>query len=142
MKKEEIRVEAMKLKENLKSKVVKKQRIKKRMPESDTSNTENSVSELVESVSDGIGGLSLSISDYVIVYYENNYFPGVIVAEKNSSYQVSAMVKSGPACWKWPEKDDLFWYPADDVLIIAPPTVTNLCGVCEVPERMKYNKSK
>ncbi len=52
------------------------------MSESDTSGNEYSASELVESPSEEIGKLTLDIGDYVIIYYENSYFPGLVVFEK------------------------------------------------------------
>ena len=47
------------------------------------------------------------IGDYVVVKYDNSYFPGEIIAVLDESTQVKVMIQSGPQYWKWPNRDDV-----------------------------------
>lgn len=80
------------------------------------------------------------IKDFVIVYYEGEYFPGQIQDKRENDdktaneYLVSVMTMSGPNGWRWPETKDKIWYVEGQVLErISPPSTTNSRGVCNVP---------
>lgn len=48
----------------------------------------------------------MTVADFVIVEYEGQYFPGVIIKTRKFEYEVRAMHKIGPQNWKWPEQVD------------------------------------
>lgn len=85
--------------------------------------------------------------DFVIVFYEGEFFPGQIIQKRENDeqtgqeYQVSVMAMSGPTGWRWPEVEDKIWYTEGQVLEkITPPSVTNSRGICSVPAIQKYRK--
>lgn len=83
-----------------------------------------------------------SVGGYVIVRYNDAYYPGRIMRINTSENQVmvSVMNSSGLNCWKWPLTKDEMWYESDDVVqIIAEPTPVNKRGAFKVPELEKYN---
>ena len=49
---------------------------------------------------------SLSIGDYVIVEFESDLFPGVVLEEHPNSVEIKCMVISGQN-WKWPNVQDV-----------------------------------
>ncbi len=53
-----------------------------------THQTEDFADELVESANDERGKLTSDISDYVRIYHENSYFPGVVVSKKMVSIPI------------------------------------------------------
>ncbi|CAG4974149.1 unnamed protein product [Colias eurytheme] len=61
---------------------------------------------------------------YVIVMYENEYFPGKVEDENKNQYEVSTMVLSTGNTFRWPEKTDKIWYNInqDDDERSPPPT--------------------
>jgi len=78
--------------------------------------------------------------DFVIIKYENEYFPGVVLEETDEGVKVKAMAMSGNF-WKWPQKDDILVYSVTDVIlkIATPAQVTNR-GAYRVPEIEKLRK--
>lgn len=89
------------------------------------------------------------INDFVIVNYEEEYFPGQIkdlrINEEKTQkeYQVTVMQMSGPNGWRWPECEDKIWYvEAQMVEKISPPSSSNSRGVCAVPAIFKYRVIK
>lgn len=85
------------------------------------------------------------INDFVIVNYEEEYFPGQIKDlrenenKTGNEYQVTVMIMSGPNGWRWPEIEDKIWYVESQMVErIIPPTTTNSRGVCTVPAIFKY----
>lgn len=94
--------------------------------------------------SDGISYHDLedeyNIGDFVIVKYEDEFFPGVINDTSPTSTLVSVMSMSGSG-WKWPDVEDEIWYTYENVIqLIKPPEVSNSRGICCVPEIQKYRK--
>lgn len=94
--------------------------------------------------SDGISYHDLedeyNIGDFVIVKYEDEFFPGVINDTSPTSALVSVMSMSGSG-WKWPDVEDEIWYTYENVIqLIKPPEVSNSRGICCVPEIQKYRK--
>jgi hypothetical protein len=78
---------------------------------------------------------------YVIVAYDNDYYPGIIInicQEDTVRFQVKVMEKSRLFGCKWPKKDDISWYQFDDInKIISKPEI-NKRGQFIVPEMDKY----
>ena len=78
---------------------------------------------------------------YVIICYEESYFPGLVVRVKKSEINVKCMSKTGLATWSWPKQDDLHDYTITDIIeIIDSPTMANNRGDYFVPEIEKYWK--
>ena len=78
---------------------------------------------------------------FVIVCYEESYFPGLVVRDKKSVVDVKCMSRSGLATWSWPKQEDLHDYAITDIIkIIDSPTMANNRGDYFVPEIEKYWK--
>lgn len=75
----------------------------------------------------------ISIGDYVVVKYEGEFFPGMILNLKSTEVEVKTMTMSG-LNWKWPERDDVLWYPKSDTRKINPPIIVNHRGIYNVPD--------
>ncbi|CAG9831340.1 unnamed protein product [Diabrotica balteata] len=59
----------------------------------------------------------INVTDYVIVRYEGEKFPGKVKKISNyNGFFVSAMVASGLNYWKWPSEPDELWYSAEDIV--------------------------
>lgn len=76
---------------------------------------------------------SIAVGDFVLIVYEEEKFPGVVLKifrEKSQlKYEVSTMQMSGKN-WRWPEKKDVLVYDAADVLKkLKPPELCNNRGV-------------
>ena len=81
------------------------------------------------------------MSTYVIVRYEESYFPGLVICIKKKTTTVSCMARSGGQHWKWPDVPDIFDYdPANIVEIINTPQIVNSRGLIKVPEVEKFWK--
>lgn len=78
-----------------------------------------------------------SNGDYVIVKYDNIFYPGEIInvnKEKRSAL-IRTMEKSGPQFWKWPNREDILEYPFQQIVkTINPPTVVSNRGTFSVSE--------
>lgn len=83
----------------------------------------------------------ITVGDYVIIQYEGEFFPGIVLKTKDSEYEVKTMTMSGKY-WKWPKKDDILWYTKDDTLKICPPSIIDNKGNYEVPEIVLIKKKK
>ena len=51
----------------------------------------------------------LAVSDYVIVKYDEEFYPGELIALSEYA-KVCTMIKSGPNYWKWPTREDIVDY--------------------------------
>ncbi|XP_072398607.1 uncharacterized protein [Diabrotica undecimpunctata] len=82
----------------------------------------------------------INVTDYVIVRYEGEKFPGKVKKISNyNGFFVSAMVESGLNYWKWPSEPDELWYSAEDIVEkINIPTPINNRGIYSIPEIGKY----
>ncbi|CAI6351500.1 unnamed protein product [Macrosiphum euphorbiae] len=81
---------------------------------------------------------SYTVGCFVIVEYEEEYFPGEIMKKKANEYQVRVMCMSG-LNWKWPEKEDICWYKKEYVMqSIMPPKLVNARKIYAVPEINNY----
>lgn len=84
----------------------------------------------------------VSVNSYVIIVYEEEYFPGVVLEKKDNGANVKVMAMAGPDTWKWPEKDDILFYVNEDILaVIDPPELKNTRGHYYVPEIIKFCKN-
>lgn len=78
-------------------------------------------------------------SSYVIVKYEQRYFPGRVTKLDTDGYFISTMTKSGLCDWKWPEQKDEIYYIEEDIMeVIQTPKKKNSRGIYSVPEMAKY----
>ena len=80
---------------------------------------------------------AISLQRYVIVVYDDEPYPGIVVDLREHEVEVKTMERSGQN-WKWPAKDDILPYRHSDVLgAIAPPQQlssrgTGIYKVCEL----------
>lgn len=81
----------------------------------------------------------LKTNDYVIVKYENKYYPGIVEQMDENEIFVSAMCSSKKQ-WKWPNPPDKLWYKIEDnvMAIINKPKTLSTRGLYMVPEINKY----
>ncbi|KAK4887860.1 hypothetical protein RN001_004131 [Aquatica leii] len=83
--------------------------------------------------------LILEDGKYVIVSYEENYYPGVILKKNLLGAEISSMTNAGLGVWKWPGKPDILYYFKEDIVCsIKPPKLKNSRGHCSVHEMEKY----
>lgn len=81
----------------------------------------------------------LEVGSYVIVKYEGEYFPGQIKNIDGCNAEVSTMVLSSSATFKWPEKEDTIWYDRDSIVeVIKAPVPINTRGSYKVEEMAKF----
>lgn len=85
----------------------------------------------LETLSD-IEGQSYGLDEFVIVYYEGEYFPGQIKDVRENDD------KTGNE-WRWPDQVDKIWYVEGQIVErISPPSTTNSRGVCTIQAISKY----
>lgn len=78
--------------------------------------------------------ISRQVGAFVVVMYENELYPGIIVSYNDDGASISAMQKALKS-WKWPEKkDELFYDWTQIVGGINPPKKINKRGFFSVPE--------
>lgn len=82
---------------------------------------------------------SLTIGDYVIIRYEENYWPGIVEKLAENGVEVSCMEKVGKL-WKWPSMKDVLQYEANDVVmkICKPKQVSKSRLLYSVPELERF----
>ncbi|KAL3283121.1 hypothetical protein HHI36_006277 [Cryptolaemus montrouzieri] len=79
------------------------------------------------------------IGDYVIVCYDESYFPGQVALIVGGDYLVNAMTLSGETGWRWPDCKDEIWYDNVDVVkIINTSKSVNARRVFAVEEMREY----
>ncbi|KAF2881394.1 hypothetical protein ILUMI_24768 [Ignelater luminosus] len=84
--------------------------------------------------------LTLITGQYVIVKYEDNYYPGIILKYDSEGAEVRTMVNAGINPWKWPLKEGILYYFKDAIIcIIQKPQPKNNRGHYTVSEMKKYN---
>ncbi|KAG5871571.1 hypothetical protein JTB14_000699 [Gonioctena quinquepunctata] len=112
--------------------------------EEENSNSENENEDSVNINHTGIVEISqndIKENSFVVVRYDNQYYPGIIVELDGDVVRVKTMVRSGPTGWKWPTPDDVIWYLRSDLMeIIEQPNfaAVNKRGVFHVPGMQKY----
>ncbi|KAK9874449.1 hypothetical protein WA026_002788, partial [Henosepilachna vigintioctopunctata] len=52
--------------------------------------------------------------DFVVVEYEGEYFPGIVIKKVDDNLKVKTMTMSGNF-WKWPDKDDILVYDMNEI---------------------------
>nr|XP_049693639.1 uncharacterized protein LOC126054037 [Helicoverpa armigera] len=71
---------------------------------------------------------------FVVVQYEGEYFPGIVMENLNDNIKVKTMTMSG-SYWKWPEKDDILIYDITDIMCkIESPALMSSRGTYDVPK--------
>ena len=53
---------------------------------------------------------------WCVIKYDDDFYPGVILATDESLAQVKCMSCAGPNRFFWPLLEDILWYPFEDVL--------------------------
>lgn len=82
-----------------------------------------------------IQSIKKEVGAFVVVSYQDDFYPGMIENLNDNGATVSAMVKTSKGNWKWPEiKDELYYYWEDIVGSINPPQKINRRGMFLVPE--------
>lgn len=87
----------------------------------------------------------IPLNSYVIVTYEEEFFPGVVLEKVKNGAKVKVMTMAGIETWKWPEKDDILYYLDEDiieVIIISHPELKNNRGHYYVSEIINIRKNK
>ncbi|KAK5641027.1 hypothetical protein RI129_009574 [Pyrocoelia pectoralis] len=86
--------------------------------------------------------IPFGVGTFVILKYENDFYPAKIVNEDNGDYYCCAIMRqSGMNHWEWPDPPDLIWYHKDDLIcIINEPEVISARGVYDVPEMKEFLK--
>lgn len=105
-----------------------KRKKKKKMAISDDSNEEEAIDVLMENKkpTKRINLNDMPENSYVIVIYEEEFFPGIILEKSKNGAKVKVMTMAGTDTWKWPEKDDILFYPNEDIVqIIDHPDLKN-----------------
>ena len=73
------------------------------------------------------------VGDFVIVNYDQKFFPGEILANYDKLAEMKVMASSGPKFSKWPDQDAILMYQWKDLLKkIDPPVIVSNCGTYEV----------
>lgn len=60
------------------------------------------------------------IGKHVIVKYDDNVYPGVVLDSDETEVKVKCMYKVGFNRFLWPKRDDVIWYKMSDVLAVIP----------------------
>ena len=83
------------------------------------------------------GVVSVNVGDFVVVNYDENFYPGT-VARTKSGAEVNAIVSSG-SNWKLPKQEDkLFYYLRDIVMVISDPVPIGKRSILRVVEMDKF----
>lgn len=83
------------------------------------------------------------VGSHVIVKYEEELFPGLILDKKKEEVKVKVMAMSGISTWKWPKNDDILWYPNSDIVkSIKKPVLVNKRGIYKVTEMNTHSSYK
>ncbi|KAI4460722.1 hypothetical protein MML48_5g00012127 [Holotrichia oblita] len=82
--------------------------------------------------------LVIEIGTYVIVRYERNYYPRIVLKTDEEGMEVKTMKKAG-LDWRWPEKDDVLYYFKEDIVCaIDEPLLKNKRGFYCISKMNKY----
>lgn len=72
--------------------------------------------------------LNIQVDNWVVVKYDNSYFPGNVTKIENGEFKVDVMMKDGKF-WKWPEIKDEIYYTKDKLVRkVNPQSVVNSRG--------------
>lgn len=148
-KKEEEKNKQLEEKENRKRKRAEKSNISKKRPKKTKLEQQNASEngEVLPNASENGGEVyiekvhgkrNLKVGDFVIVNYENNYYPGSVTAIGEEKILINSMTRSG-INWKWPDEKDEIWYDSIEIMeVIQPPKKINKRGCFQVEEIAKY----
>ncbi|KAG5864321.1 hypothetical protein JTB14_032698 [Gonioctena quinquepunctata] len=75
----------------------------------------------------------LSKYDYVIIIYENKYFPGQVIDRDKTKFLLRPWNEWDTL--RWPTIEDVIWYEEDEIVSrISAPRLINKRGFYSVPE--------
>ncbi|KAK9878374.1 hypothetical protein WA026_021682 [Henosepilachna vigintioctopunctata] len=78
--------------------------------------------------------------DFVVVEYEGEYFPGIVIEKVDDNLKVKTMTMSGNF-WKWPDKDDILVYDMSEIKCkIESPALISSRGTYDVPKINELRK--
>lgn len=108
----------------------------------DHSNASTTHNEIGTSIENTTNACNYEKDDYVIVVYEDEFFPGIILEKLINSLRIKTMTMSGQF-WKWPNKDDVLIYSVEDVQCkIKTPLRLTKRGPFNVPEIVEMRKNR
>lgn len=146
LKAERMRKRKEKAEEKAKAQEMKNQKktekkIAKKTAYEDTSEEESSVDDESDKIL--LDKKCISVNSYVIVQYEGEYFPGIVLEKKKDGATVKVMGMAGVDTWKWPDKDDVLFYEYNDIkTVIDFPQLKNNRGHYFIPEILKCRRMK
>ena len=77
--------------------------------------------------------------DFLIVQYDEKYYPGKVIGVKKNETQISTISQPGPKAWKWPQRPDILWYKNVEIREkIQTPAANTSRASFVVPEMLKY----
>lgn len=93
------------------------------------------INSYFDNVEKELQGIDPELNGYVIIKYEEEYWPGIVTQVHKSGVTVRCMSKSGN-CWIWPKQEDILTYNISDVVCkINPPTkVSSKRELYNIPE--------
>ncbi|KAF2903629.1 hypothetical protein ILUMI_02561 [Ignelater luminosus] len=103
------------------------------------SSSDSSISIILECESRGEEDFDiLTIGEYVLLFL--NFISICKIIDRNvCEYSVTVMAKSGLLQWKWPENEDIMWYPKEDIVQkIEEPGLKNNSELYVIPEMKKF----
>jgi len=98
----------------------------------------NDIPDASASASKNFAGVK--VGKFVVVKYDENFYPGVVTLVKKKGAEVCVMVPSGTTGnWKWPKHEDkLFYYSRDIMTAITDPVPVGKRGIFSVAEMTKF----
>ena len=63
-----------------------------------------------------VKNFEINLGDWVLVSYEDDVFPGEVIAVLDNDFQVNVMHKSGNSFWKWPAQEDNIFYTRENIV--------------------------
>jgi hypothetical protein len=137
-------VKASKREEQKKLKPPPKKRAKKRESDDEESDVDGDLFDVTDTEKGDASDVddnkpTFEEASYVIVDFEGEYFPGIVIKKEKDGAEVKVMCMAGPEDWRWPDKDDIVFYPNSDIKrVIQAPALKNSRGIYSVPEIKSY----
>ncbi|PSN36136.1 hypothetical protein C0J52_28124 [Blattella germanica] len=78
-----------------------------------------------------IQSIKKEVGTFVVVIYQDEYYPGVI-----EGAVVSAMFKTAKGNWKWPEKKDSIHYSWEEIVGSINPPKKSTEGACSASQNL------
>ena len=84
-------------------------------PSFDKKSTDDNDSDNDKSNDNEVKNFEINLTDRVLVSYEDDEFPGEVIAVLDNDFQVNVMHKSGNPFWKWPAQEDNIFYTRKNI---------------------------